>query len=909
MVKQKTPERATGWPKARSRGVVLLTTLLAVAGLTVAATGGAVALQSDSGSINFGDNVDSADRGNVVNVISTAPSEGVPLDSDSTFYSGQDVYVVDLDAGSTYQLRATNDDSEPGTLVRALTATGGSIEFELDGRLADGEFVVVDPNGDVVPVDNGAAGTAEAPTTSNTADASFEVVSQDLRAEFDDASVGNDSGSTTVDYEISSDVRNDYNVNITAESLDDGGLVDIFGGSNVVQNYSEDDETIAVAGDTTYTLEFPDINADTYTFEASVTDVDASDTDDIEVTDTGGAEASFGSNVYTADRGTTAEVLVEFGNTDTATVQFGDPDNNGYYATAQIEDQDGDGEALVYFNSETAGSDGYAVLTTSRPDTVSNLTHGGPFDGMNEPAGSDMLDAADYHLYVTAGEKSSDQITEDADARATLRLQESADAEASLDYDGDTLNVEHASGQTISGTTNLDPGTELEITIDSDESGDPFVFQPEATVQDDGSFTVTQDFSSAEPGTEFDVTVLDGDTELTTADGEVVSGTTLDSESLTVSNAPEQTISGTTSVEPGTELEVKLDSPTSSDPFVKRPEATVQDDGSFTVTADFSDNEPGTEFEVTVLDGDTELTTADGQVTGDETFLLLKSLTVQNEPDQTISGTTELDAGTDLVVKIDSEERADPFFFQPETTVQDDGSFNVTQDFSGADNGTLFDVTVVSGGTELTTVHGQVAGEETETGNETDDETDNETDDETDSETSESSALSMTATSNPTLDGTVRVQFTVENTGGEAAAVTVNASDVVAPDALSLSNHSSDGGVWRAAAQTWLFQNVEPGQSVTAAVDVAVDANAGEQTVTGTAIGNGQEVSAITTVDRDGLAAVQAVDSNDDNELDNSEVVEAINSWRNDDPVGDSNQAITNEEIREIISLWEQGGD
>jgi len=261
------------------------------------------------------------------------------------------------------------------------------------------------------------------------------------------------------------------------------------------------------------------------------------------------------------------------------------------------------------------------------------------------------------------------------------------------------------------------------------------------------------------------------------------------------------------------------------------------------------------------------------------------------------------------VVKIDSEERADPFFFQPETTVQDDGSFNVTQDFSGADNGTLFDVTVVSGGTELTTVHGQVAGEETETGNETDDETENETDDETDSETSESSALSMTATSNPTLDGTVRVQFTVENTGGEAAAVTVNASDVVAPDALSLSNHSSDGGVWRAAAQTWLFQNVEPGQSVTAAVDVAVDANAGEQTVTGTAIGNGQEVSAITTVDRDGLAAVQAVDSNDDNELDNSEVVEAINSWRNDDPVGDSNQAITNEEIREIISLWEQGGD
>ncbi|MBX0286489.1 hypothetical protein [Haloarcula salinisoli] len=53
----------------------------------------------------------------------------------------------------------------------------------------------------------------------------------------------------------------------------------------------------------------------------------------------------------------------------------------------------------------------------------------------------------------------------------------------------------------------------------------------------------------------------------------------------------------------------------------------------------------------------------------------------------------------------------------------------------------------------------------------------------------------MTATSNPTLDGTVRVQFTVENTGRETTPVIVNASDVVAPDALSLSNHSSQGGV------------------------------------------------------------------------------------------------------------------
>ncbi|MBX0286490.1 hypothetical protein [Haloarcula salinisoli] len=95
---------------------------------------------------------------------------------------------------------------------------------------------------------------------------------------------------------------------------------------------------------------------------------------------------------------------------------------------------------------------------------------------------------------------------------------------------------------------------------------------------------------------------------------------------------------------------------------------------------------------------------------------------------------------------------------------------------------------------------------------------------------------------------------------------------------------------------------------MTASVDVAVDSNASDHTVTGTASGNGQTVSATTTVDRDGLATVQAVDSNDDDTLDNAEVVQPINSWRSDDPVGDSNETITNDERREIINLWEQGG-
>ena len=130
----------------------------------------------------------------------------------------------------------------------------------------------------------------------------------------------------------------------------------------------------------------------------------------------GSGSADFGQNVYTADRGDTASITIEFSNTDTATVQIGDPDNNAYHVTAQVEDQDGDGEATVTFDSETAGSD-QQVLAASDGDAVTSVTQGGPFDGMNDPAGSDILAAAQYTLYVTAGEKSSDQIG-DPDARA-----------------------------------------------------------------------------------------------------------------------------------------------------------------------------------------------------------------------------------------------------------------------------------------------------------------------------------------------------------------------------------------------------------------------------------------------------------------------------------------------------------
>ncbi|MDS0257819.1 hypothetical protein NDI56_00190 [Haloarcula sp. S1CR25-12] len=93
---------------------------------------------------------------------------------------------------------------------------------------------------------------------------------------------------------------------------------------------------------------------------------------------------------------------------------------------------------------------------------------------------------------------------------------------AQLQYEGDALTLDNASEQQIRGTSNLDPGTGLEIQLDSETASDPFVKLPETTVQDGGEFSATVDMSNNDEGSEFTVEVIhDGET-LTEADGQVV---------------------------------------------------------------------------------------------------------------------------------------------------------------------------------------------------------------------------------------------------------------------------------------------------------------------------------------------------------------------------------------------------
>jgi hypothetical protein len=91
----------------------------------------------------------------------------------------------------------------------------------------------------------------------------------------------------------------------------------------------------------------------------------------------------------------------------------------------------------------------------------------------------------------------------------------------SIDYDGERLVVERATGQQIAGTTNLENGSQVTIRVQSSDSQQPFLRSAVATVQPDGSFATTFDFEDVDRGVAFSVSVRYNGTELASAPGVV----------------------------------------------------------------------------------------------------------------------------------------------------------------------------------------------------------------------------------------------------------------------------------------------------------------------------------------------------------------------------------------------------
>jgi len=145
----------------------------------------------------------------------------------------------------------------------------------------------------------------------------------------------------------------------------------------------------------------------------------------------------------------------------------------------------------------------------------------------------------------------------------------------------DMVLVEAAENQTVSGTANIAPGTELTIEIESDDSTSPFLTRPEATVQPDGTFNASADFSELGEGTNLTLTIDDYDVE---EDGQVVAEGELGGNETETETETETDMETETETETDTEAETT--EPDEGDTETETEESPTDDSGpGFTVIA------------------------------------------------------------------------------------------------------------------------------------------------------------------------------------------------------------------------------------------------------------------------------------------------------------------------------------
>jgi PGF-CTERM protein len=598
--------------------------------------------------ITDADGNEMADSGDDFDV-TTAPETIDPesdTDDDIDAYRGSNVALEADSNGTSFDIEG------PG--VSRVRGTGdGSQVYVLDTENFElGEYNITD-NGQEV------TGTI----TLNDLGLSATADSTDITTE-DDVVVtaeSNDIGRTVEANLLNSDGDS---VDSATEEIESDGDVDINFG-----NLSDLDED---AGD--YTVEVEDVN----------TGVTA-ETDTITVSEPAEGDVSFAETTVSEQTGDIAEITVNMDNADTATLVIGSSDQN-YFIETELVDEDDDGEVTAEFNTYTAGSnatDSETITAASDDDTATLVEEGGDFNSSDEPTEA-LLAPVSYDMNVSAG--SSVNENTDSVGALSLRPRETEShaiwtaPESTTPGDLDVSAVYSSIGSSITETDEVVKGDDVvhqitasgiegavqyhgginsgpfSVTVEQAES-DPnadvkeLSYNNNATISDPANDTYfvaydTAGDDNANTGDTYDAEFtitgdgypLADDDQTASASFDIVevSGSldTNDNDEIILESSAGQEVTGETNLAPGTDLRVRIASQTTASPYRQRPQATVQSDGTFSVTADLSNVDPGTELEVAVLgpNGD-ELNSYDGTVAEAPTA----SVTFD---DQTSNGTT-----------------------------------------------------------------------------------------------------------------------------------------------------------------------------------------------------------------------------------------------------------------------------
>ncbi|SFR94560.1 surface glycoprotein, partial [Halomicrobium zhouii] len=183
-----------------------------------------------------------------------------------------------------------------------------------------------------------------------------------------------------------------------------------------------------------------------------------------------------------------------------------DADNNTYYVAINTENK-ANGDDAFDFEQDTEYTAEFSVYDKNAGDSDND-------DNVLNFHDDDEDETVSSNFDVVAGETNFD-LNED-----------------------DLVLVEAADNQTVSGTTNWAPGSELTLSIESDDSTSPFLTRPDAEVQPDGTFEANADFSDLSEGTNLTIT-LDHLSENFDEDGQVVAQVSEETETATPTETTE----------------------------------------------------------------------------------------------------------------------------------------------------------------------------------------------------------------------------------------------------------------------------------------------------------------------------------------------------------------------------------
>jgi PKD repeat protein len=254
----------------------------------------------------------------------------------------------------------------------------------------------------------------------------------------------------------------------------------------------------------------------------------------------------------------------------------------------------------------------------------------------------------------------------------------------------------------------------------------------------------------------------------------------------------------------------------------------------------------------------------------------------------------------------------------PEVTLQDADTATPTFTAPSVDSKTTltFEVSVSDGEASRTdtvavTVYTTVSGNDTADGS--DDTTDGAGDDgendtatgENDTTTEENDTATLSAADVTASAGTnATVTFALENTGSNTSGFLLDVESL--PGNLTLVSQSADGGTWKGAETKWLWQSVGPNETVEPSVTIGVpDGANGTYEIRARARTADSQVATTTVTISTDVTVSEAVDQDDDGDIEDTEVLQAIELWRKNETVdGTGGETISDVEILQLIEQW-----